>query len=663
MLSRATEGTAQNVELGLSGDRKEDAITPTFLGRRVPAKPWKEVQSLAFPPDNDVKEQVRAASDIVDVLGGYLNLRRQGRGYVALCPWHDDSRPSFQVNPQRQSWRCWVCGIGGDVFSFVMRRESIEFREALELLAERANINLPSQGPVAPAGSPDDKKYQFNALAWAERLFHELLLNDPIADEARRYLHDRGMTKEAIHRFHIGFSPNDWQWLCNKSNQSEYTQTVLEKVGLIGQSQGGRMYDRFKGRVIFPIRDVQSRPIAFGGRILPAYADEKSAKYVNSPETRLFSKSDNVYALDMARDHITNSKKVIVVEGYTDVIALHEAGVKNAVAVLGTALGPRHIQLLRRYADTVYLVLDGDDAGQKRTSEVLELFIAQQVDLRVCTLPEKLDPCDFVQQQGADAFRAHLAKSLDALEHKIRIATAGIDLANDLHGANDALEDVLNTLAKAPNLAAETSSEVRLREHQFLARIARQFQVAESELRTRLSSLRKATSSKQRPVSYDEAPVVTQKVYRIAELDNWDRTLLELMLALPETIEWCLDEIGPDELISEGAKAIYQVIKSRSDAHEDCGFPGILDSIDNESLRFLLIELDESAASRGFGDPDEELKRIVAAYRTRHEDRFEGQQVASMQQKQVTPEEELDLLKQIVEQKRNRQGISFPTDG
>lgn len=663
MLPRATEGTAQNVKLGLSGDRKEDAITLTILGQRVPVKPWKDVQRVAFPPDNDVKEQVRAASDIVDVLGGYLNLRRQGRGYVALCPWHDDSRPSFQVNPQRQSWRCWVCGIGGDVFSFVMRRESIEFREALELLADRANIALPSQGPVAPAGSPDDKKYQYNALAWVERLFHELLLNDPIADEARRYLHDRGITKEAIHHFHIGFSPNDWQWLCNKSNQSEYTQPVLEKVGVIGQSQGGRMYDRFKGRVIFPIRDVQSRPIAFGGRILPAYADEKAAKYVNSPETRLFSKSDNVYALDLARDHITNSKKVIVVEGYTDVIALHEAGVKNAVAVLGTALGPRHIQLLRRYADTVYLVLDGDDAGQKRTSEVLELFIAQQVDLRITTLPSNLDPCDFVQQNGADAFREHLAKSLDALEHKIRIATAGIDLANDLHSANDALEDVLNTLAKAPNLAAETSSEVRLREHQFLARIARQFQVAESELRTRLSSLRKAASTKQRMPSYDEAPPAIQKVYRISDLDNWDKTLLKMMLALPETIEWCLDEIGPDELRSEAGKVVYRVFKTRSDAHQDCAFPGILDSVDDESIRFLLIELDDLASDQKFGDPSEELKLIIDAYRSDHEDRMIGSQESSMMQKRIPQEDELDVLKEIVEQKRNRQGISFPTDG
>ncbi len=618
---------------------------------------------MPLPPDNDAKEQVRAASDIVDVVGTYLNLRRQGRQYVALCPWHDDSRPSFQVNPQRQSWRCWVCGIGGDVFSFVMRRESMEFREALELLAERANIALPSLGPVAPAGSPDDKKTQYNALVWAERLFHELLLKDPIADDARRYLHDRGITQEAIQRFHLGFSPDDWQWLCNRSSRSDYSHAVLEKVGLIGKSQSGNNYDRFRGRVIFPIRDAQSRPIAFGGRILPQLADEKSAKYVNSPETRLFSKSENVYALDLARDAISPSGKVIVVEGYTDVIALHQAGVKNVVAVLGTALGERHIQLLRRYADTVYLVLDGDEAGQKRTSEVLELFVAQQVDLRIATLPENLDPCDFVQQHGPEAFQAQMAQAVDALEHKIRIATVGIDLTNDLHGANDALEEVLNTLAKMPKLTADTASEVRLREHQFLARVARQFQVDEAELRTRLAALRKASTAKQRREPSETSTSSTEKTFRIGDLDNWDRMLLELLLAHPDLVQWGLDEIGPDELISEGAREIYQTIIRQVENHEECDFTTLLSSIDNESLRFLLIELDESAAQKTIAAPEEDLQTIIAAYRRRHEDRFMGQQVASMEQRPLSAEEELDLLNQIIEQQRNRQGISFPTEG
>src|SRR5690606_16870233 len=174
----------------------------------------------------------------------------------------------------------------------------------------------------------------------------------------RVYLQDRGMSRDSIQRFQVGFSPNQWQWMCDKGRGSAYSQAVLEKVGLIGLSQNsGKPYDRFKGRVIFPIRDPQSRPIGFGGRILPQLADEKAAKYVNSPETRLFSKSEHVYALDLARDAIVQTGEVIVVEGYTDVIAMHQAGIKNVVAVLGTALGAKHIRLLRRYAGKVYLLV------------------------------------------------------------------------------------------------------------------------------------------------------------------------------------------------------------------------------------------------------------------------------------------------------------------
>ncbi|MEX0794871.1 MAG: DNA primase [Pirellulaceae bacterium] len=616
----------------------------------------------------DAKEQVRAACDIVDVLSGYLHLRSQGRGYVALCPWHDDTRPSMQINPQRQSWRCWVCGIGGDIFSFVMKREGIEFREALELLAERANIQLNNQKPAAPAGSPDDKKTLFGALSWAERLFHEFLLHDPTADIARAYLQDRGISRDSIQRFQLGFSPNQWQWMCEKGRGSAYSQAVLEKVGLIGLSQkSAKPYDRFKGRVIFPIRDPQSRPIGFGGRILPQLADEKSAKYVNSPETRLFSKSEHVYALDLARDTIVQTGEVIVVEGYTDVIAMHQAGVKNVVAVLGTALGAKHIRLLRRYADKVYLVLDGDEAGQRRTNEVLELFIAQQVDLRVVKLPNEQDPCDFVQQQGPEQFRECLAKSVDALEHKIRVVTAGIDLGQDIHQANDALEDVLNTLAKSPHALTGTTSDVRLREHQFLARMARQFQVDEMELRNRLASLRKVNKKPQPSIEAAQSieSAEATKTYAAKDLDRWDRMLLQLLVAHPELLDAVIDEIGLDEIISEPAKEIYSVYRELAMANSPCDFTSVLTELPSEKLKYLLIDLDEHRHSKSTMEPEEELKAIIGQYHKRHDERLINQQMSELEPKSQTlsDQEQLDILSQIIEQQKNRQGISSTTEG
>ena len=359
------------------------------------------------PLDQDVREQIRQSTDIVELIGSYLQLRRQGRGFVALCPWHNDKRPSLQVNPQRQSWKCWVCDVGGDAFSFVMQREGVDFREALQILADRAGIELTrNRQPKAPPGSPQDKRTLYRAMQWAEEQFHSCLLHAGEAGPARDYLQKRSISAESMERFRLGFSPPGWSWLLDRARATEFSAQVLEAVGLCARSEKtGGYYDRFRDRVLFPIRDLQSRPIAFGGRILPGEGEGKAAKYINSPETRLFSKSDNLYGLDVARDIVAKQREVVVVEGYTDTVIAHQFGVTNAVAVLGTALGPRHIQILRRFADRIVLVLDGDEAGRRRTNEILELFLAAQVDVRILTLPQGLDPADFLLESGAEAFQ------------------------------------------------------------------------------------------------------------------------------------------------------------------------------------------------------------------------------------------------------------------
>ncbi|MBA3483941.1 MAG: DNA primase, partial [Pirellulales bacterium] len=379
----------------------------------------------------DAKEQVRQAIDIVDLVGGYMALRRQGRGYVGLCPWHDDSRPSFQVNPDRQSFKCWVCDIGGDVFSFIMKAENLEFREALEILAERAGVSLaPVARPADGAENPFDRRNLLRAMAWAEDQFHQCLLRSPAAEPARRYLADRGINDASIAAFHVGFSPNEWDWMLNRGAAANWTPAVLERVGLIGKRDGGGYYDRFRGRLMFSIRDARSRPIAFGGRVLPEFARDNDAKYVNSPETPLFNKSSELYALDAARDGIAKEKCVLVMEGYTDVIMAHQHGVNHAVAVLGTALGEKHVPLVRRFTDSITLVLDGDAAGQSRTMGILDnllaLFVAHEIDLKILSLPEGADPCDVIRSHGSEPFRLLLAQSVDALEHKIIAVTKGL---------------------------------------------------------------------------------------------------------------------------------------------------------------------------------------------------------------------------------------------
>ena len=319
--------------------------------------------SLAF----DAKERIRQSTDIVDLIGSYMELRRQGSIYVGLCPWHDDTHPSMQVNPSRQSWKCWVCNVGGDIFSFVMQKENVDFRGALEILAERAGVELISVKPSKP-GSVDDKKTLYAANEWAAEQFHRFLTSSSDAHSARQYLAARGISDESIEAFRIGFSPNHWTWLVDQA-QSRFAPKVLQACGLLGQSDRGRFYDKLKGRLIFPIIDTQNRPIAFGGRVLPEFEEEavaqgnRLAKYWNSPETRLFSKSDNLYGLNLIRDELSKSREVVVVEGYTDVVMAWQQGLRNVVAALGTAINERHVRVLKRFADRITLLLDGDEAG------------------------------------------------------------------------------------------------------------------------------------------------------------------------------------------------------------------------------------------------------------------------------------------------------------
>src|SRR4029079_14762972 len=266
-----------------------------------------------------------------------------------------------------------------------------------------------------------------------------------------------------------------------------FSPKVLEAVGLVGKSEkSGNYYDRFKGRVIFPIRDTQGRVVAFGGRILPSATDENAAKYVNSPETRLYTKSDTLYALDVVRNNVAKSRQLTVVEGYTDVILCHQHGVDDVVACCGTALNERHIRLLKRFADTVFLVLDGDAAGQNRTNDILELFVAAQMDLRILTLPEELDPAEFMEERGGKAFRELLTGAIDALEHKIRTAIRGIALARDTHRANLALEDILKTIAQG--VSGVSMGTTGLRAQQLLARLGRPFSLGAGEGATGVKS-------------------------------------------------------------------------------------------------------------------------------------------------------------------------------
>jgi DNA primase len=625
----------------------------------------RRICPVPVTPDVDAKERIRQAVNIVELVGSYQSdVRRQGQNFACRCPWHDDRSPSLTINPTRQSWKCWVCNIGGDIFSFVMRKENCTFREAIELLAQRANIQLPtrSQSPAKP-GSASDKKTLFECMAWSERMFHECLTQADVAQIARHYLEDRGISAESVARFQIGFSPLEWTWLLDRARHTNFSPDVLEACGLCPKSQSsGKQYDFFRGRVLFPIRDPQGRTIAFGGRVLPETQSQLKGKYVNTAETRLFSKSEHLYAIDLAKEAVGKSRSITVVEGYTDVVMAHQHGVTDVVAVLGTALGPRHVQNLKRFADRITLVLDGDAAGQRRTNEVLEHFLAAQVDLRVLTLPEEFDPCEFFLERGAQAWRTMLDSAVDALDHKIRSVTAGIDLVRDSHASNQALEEVLATLAHVPQNPLTTSESHRLREQQVVARLAREFRVAEGDLRDRLKSLRtqrkpSAPSSSPKPETASPEGVDLQPV-TAAALDPRERELLELLCVHPELAPTALEELALDHFPNQAAREVFEVYRQLEEAGEDLHFPIVLGELP-ERLKSLLVDLDDRATrkeAKALQDAPTRLRSAIDRLRSHELERTHRENLAVLEERRLDTEEEKVILSQIAQLKLRQMG-------
>jgi DNA primase len=611
--------------------------------------------AVSLGPAFDAKEQVRQAVDIVDLVSSYVQLRRQGRNFVGLCPWHDDSRPSLQVNPERQSFKCWVCDIGGDVFSFVMKAEGLEFREALQMLAERAGVSVralrsapsePGSGTTQVADPREEKRTLYRAAAWAEEQFHRCLIAAPEAEPGRQYLAERGITPQSARHFHLGFAPDRWDWILQQARGTPWTPAILERIGLLRRKElGGGFYDWFRGRVMFSIRDARSRPIAFGGRVLPQLADERTAKYINSPETPLFSKSRELYGLDIARDNFKKGGGAIVMEGYTDCLMAHQHGIDNCVAVLGTALGERHLQLLRRYTDSITLVLDGDDAGRRRTNEILDallaLFEKNSVDLRILTLPQGVDPCDFIATHGSDSFRELLTQAVDALEHKFNAVTNGLDTLTDTHRASQAAEQMLATLAQIRPAGGGASSQTLLREEQMLGRIARRFHLPEEQLRSRLGALRRDARSRQttkvsgvrfqvsgasgslpdprNPIE-DSPRRTPDTCARLADLPAWDRDLLELLILEPHFINRIAEVVEPTALASPAARLIYETCCRLVGSGKPCEFNRLMIEFDDPGLKNLLVSLDESCAIKESADRERWLADLLETHRRRQDE-------------------------------------------
>src|SRR6266571_1665896 len=349
-------------------------------------------------------EQVRAASDIVDVIGSYLPLKRAGANFVALCPFHKEKTPSFNVNPHLQIFHCFGCHKGGDVFAFVKYYESVDFPEAVRRLADRARIPLEHEKSADGQRSRHLKETLLQIHEQITQRWQSALANEAAGQTAREYLARRGVSPDAVKLFRLGCAPDLWDDTVNWAKSKGHQLALVEKAGLILRKEGSEgYYDRFRGRLMFPICDEQGRVIGFSGRVLSG--DEKTAKYVNSPETLIFTKSKVFFGLDKSKRALLEAECAIVCEGQLDLIACYMAGVQNIVAPQGTAFTADHARILKRYVEEVVLCFDSDDAGQNAAVRALDHLLAVDLAVRVAVMPAPHDPDSLIKASGGEAFK------------------------------------------------------------------------------------------------------------------------------------------------------------------------------------------------------------------------------------------------------------------
>ena len=547
---------------------------------------------------------IKQAVDIVALVGESLTVHRAGSKFKTLCPFHDDHHPSMELNPDRQSFKCWSCGAGGDIFDFVKDYERVDFPEALRMLADRAGISL--EGNDSGVASGPSKAALFEVTAWAEAAFVEALTAE---SEGMAYLLGRGITAESAARFRLGYAPEARDWLITRARRAGIAPGLLEQVGLIVRSENHPIpHERFRGRLIFPIHDPRGRVLGFGGRILPsvertlADSGRRVAKYLNSPETPLFQKRRVLYGADLARPAGRTEGWVAVVEGYTDVIAAHQVGLTNVVGTLGTALGDDHVTALRRMTDRAVLVFDGDEAGQKAADRSLELFLGHEVDVRVLALPAKFDPCDFLLEQGAVPFRGMVDRAVDPLTFAIERAGSRFDLGA-MEGSRLAAEYVLAVFARIPLGNGKAGLDLKIAKG--LDTLSRKLSIPVPDLKKRLAKLRQPQNQRAAPApATDLGPpgdararreVVPPRKppIRPTDLDPIDRELVKIVLNEPKVIASLITRVTVASLVDAPLRAILQVCYDLYGEGTIPSFDRVTSRLDDGELRALAAGLQQ----------------------------------------------------------------------
>jgi DNA primase len=474
-------------------------------------------------PDTKIDE-IRSASDIVDIISSYVRLKKRGKNFIGLCPFHQEKTPSFNVSPEKQMYYCFGCGNGGNVITFVSQLEKVSFIESVRSLAERAGIALPTEGAAYSADATESEKL-YDVCRRAGLLFYENLTATVEGKLALEYFHHRGFTDETIRKFGLGYAMHSWDSLMKRMEAENVSLDVLDKAGLVvKRDDGSGYYDRFRGRAIFPIFSPTGRTVAFGARKMRE--DDPLGKYINSPETAVYNKSRNLYGLFQAKDAIREKENAILVEGYADLISVFQSGIHNIVASSGTALTEEQIQLIGRYAKNITIVYDADSAGSKAAMRGVDLVIEQGLEVKIAELPAGEDPDSFVKKQGGKAFQELLDDAVSFLDYKAR-SFQSEGLFSTPEGQARAVRSIVETISKMKD---------ELKRAFYIKSVSEKYGVYESLLYRELERMlgNERTRSrfavrKESTVTLDESRV-QQEVGPVRELPSAQRDLLKLML-------------------------------------------------------------------------------------------------------------------------------------
>lgn len=523
---------------------------------------------MSLKVGEDVLEEIRQKCDIVNIISEYIQLRHTGKNYQGLCPFHHEKTPSFSVNREKQLFHCFGCKAGGNVFNFIMLMEKTDFLGAVELLAAKAGVKLNSE-------KKSEKDVFYEANLWANRYYCSLLLKSRSGHIARSYLAKRGISSKTAEAFRLGYALSGWDRLLKALLQKGVKAKTLEDVGLIIPKKNGGYYDRFRNRLIFPILDRYGKVIAFGGRVM----DDSLPKYLNSPETVVFSKSRSLYGLYTALKKMREKRQVLMVEGYFDVISLYQAGVENVVASLGTALTTEHAKILSALVDEVIIAYDGDAAGEHAAVRGMEILAKAGLTVKILSWPSGYDPDSYVQEHGKEAVEDLLTEALPWLEYSFNHLLTGYE-AFDLVKKKNAFAECLILLKKIPNVI-ERDEYIRL--------AAQKLGLAEKELRHELW-----LSERNSKVQNKEEKIrnTNHDCKNISSVVKAERTLLLLLMKNKALIPWFKANLTEEDFLSDIYKRIFLFIRELiNDNVVDIEWAENLNHIDDEQLKTTILSL------------------------------------------------------------------------